>query len=101
MGNIVVASTGEQKVKIFTPEGKFVKQVCSPEKPLDRPTDMVTLQSGQFVVRDSTRVQVFSDNGEFMKNMRQDDSLRSWSLEGQGRLTSYSLTLTLESLSRR
>jgi len=71
-GNIVVASTGEQKVKIFTPEGKFVKQVCSPEKPFDRPTDMVTLQSGQFVVRDSTRVQVFSDNGEFVKNMWQD-----------------------------
>ena len=33
---------------------------------------MVALQSGQFVVRDNTRVQVFSDNGEFVKNMWQD-----------------------------
>jgi len=68
-GNIVVASTGEHKVKIFTPEGKFVREVCPPKKPFYRPTDMVTLQSGQFVVRDNTRVQVFSENGEFMKHM--------------------------------
>ena len=71
-GNIVIASTGEHMVKIFTPEGRFVRQVHPPKHPFVRPTDMVTLLSGQFVVRDNTRVQVFSDDGEFIKNMWQD-----------------------------
>jgi len=68
-GNIVVASTGDCKVKIFTPDGKFLSEVSSPKPPFDRPTDMVTLHSGQFVVRDTTRVQVFSAKGDFVKNM--------------------------------
>jgi len=71
-GNIAVASTFENKVKIFTSEGKFVTEVISPEPPFDRPSDMVTLYSGEFVVRDNTRVQVFSANGNFIKNMWQD-----------------------------
>merc|ERR1719233_450610 len=71
-GNIAVASTFENKVKIFTSEGKFVVEVTSPEPPFDRPSDMVTLHSGEFVVRDNTRVQVFSAIGNFMKNMWQD-----------------------------
>jgi len=71
-GNIAVASTFENKVKIFTSEGKFVVEVISPEPPFDRPSDMVTLFSGEFVVRDNTRVQVFSSNGNFIKNMWQD-----------------------------
>merc|ERR1719431_1860563 len=71
-GNIAVASTFENKVKIFTSEGKFVAEVISPEPPFDRPSDMVTLHSGEFVVRDNTRVQVFSANGNFIKNMWQD-----------------------------
>jgi len=71
-GNIAVASTFENKVKIFTSEGKYVTEVISPEPPFDRPSDMVTLHSGDFVVRDNTRVQVFSASGNFMKNMWQD-----------------------------
>merc|ERR1711942_188440 len=72
-GNIAVASTFEGKVKIFTSEGKFVSEVISPEPPFDRPSDMVTLNSGQFVVRDNSRVQVFSNNGSFLKKMWQDE----------------------------
>jgi len=71
-GNLAVASTFEGKVKIFNSEGKFVTEVISPEPPFDRPSDMVTLNSGQFVVRDNTRVQVFTANGIFIKNMWED-----------------------------
>jgi len=88
-GNIAVASTFEGKVKIFTEEGKFLSQVVSPEPPFDRPSDMVTLQSGQFVVRDNTRVQVFSANGIFMKNMWQDkgqDKCYGLAQDNEGRL---------------
>jgi len=88
-GNIAVASTFEGKVKIFTQEGKFLSQVVPPEPPFDRPSDMVTLQSGQFVVRDNTRVQVFSANGSFMKNMWQDkgqDKCYGLAQDQEGRL---------------
>jgi len=88
-GNIAVASTFEGKVKIFDPEGKFVTQVISPEPQFDRPSDMVALQSGQFVVRDNTRVQVFSARGNFMKNMWQDrgqDKCYGLAQDKEGRL---------------
>jgi len=88
-GNIAVASTFEGKVKIFNPEGKFVSQVISPEPQFDRPSDMVALKSGQFVVRDNTRVQVFSSKGNFMKNMWQDkgqDKCYGLAQDKEGRL---------------
>merc|ERR1719206_1549734 len=88
-GNIAVASTFEGKVKIFTSEGKYVSEVISPEPPFDRPSDMVTLNSGQFVVRDNTRVQVFTADGSFMKNMWQDkgrDKCYGLAQDTEGRL---------------
>jgi len=88
-GNIAVASTFENKVKIFTSEGKYVTEVISPEPPFDRPSDMVTLHSGEFVVRDNTRVQVFSASGNFMKNMWQDkghDKCYGLAQDKEGRL---------------
>jgi len=87
-GNIVVASTFEDKVKMFTPTGKFISLVTAPQ-PFERPSDMVTLQSGQFVVRDNTRVQVFSANGNFMKSMWQDrgqDKCYGLAQDQEGRL---------------
>ena len=88
-GKIAVASTFENKVKIFTSEGKLVTEVISPEPPFDRPSDMVTLHSGEFVVRDNTRVQVFSASGNFMKNMWQDrghDKCYGLAQDKEGRL---------------
>jgi len=82
-GNIAVASTFENKVKIYSPEGRFMTQVSCPEPPFDRPSDMVTLHSGQFVVRDNSRVQVFRNNGSFLKTMWQD--------KGQDRYRCYGL----------
>eukprot|EP00092_Neocalanus_flemingeri_P024192 GFUD01026239.1.p1 GENE.GFUD01026239.1~~GFUD01026239.1.p1 ORF type:complete len:658 (+),score=221.85 GFUD01026239.1:86-2059(+) len=72
-GNIVVASTFEDKVKMFSPTGKFLTLVSSSESRFMRPSDMVTLQSGQFVVRDNNRVQVFSHTGTYLRTLWQDN----------------------------
>ena len=87
-GNIVVASTFEDKVKMFTPIGKFISLVTAPQ-PFERPSDMVALQSGEFVVRDNTRMQVFSAEGNFMKSMWQDqgqDKCYGLAQDKEGRL---------------
>jgi len=88
-GNIVVASTFEDKVKMFSPTGKFLSLVTSPDSPFERPSDMVTLQSGQFVVRDNTRVQVFSPTGTHMRTLWQDkgqDKCYGLAQDKEGRL---------------
>jgi len=88
-GNIVVASTFEDKVKMFSPTGKFLSLVTSPDSPFERPSDMVTLQSGQFVVRDNTRVQVFSPTGAHMRTLWQDkgqDKCYGLAQDKEGRL---------------
>merc|ERR1740131_925779 len=40
---IIISSTGEHLVKMFTPDCKLVGHVTSPGKPFYRPSDLVTL----------------------------------------------------------
>ena len=70
--NIVVSSTFDDKVKMFSPAGKFLSLVSTLQAPFTRPTDMVTLHSGQFVVRDDNKVMVFSSDGEYLRIIWQD-----------------------------
>ena len=61
---IAVASTGEDKVKIFTMEGKFV-QLLQPEVPFKRPSDMLRLAGEDiFAVRDDLAIQFFRLTGQ-------------------------------------
>jgi len=71
-GRFAVASTFENKVKIFSKEGKFLTEVYSPKASFDKPSDMVTLVSGRFVVRDNVQVQVFEANGSHVKSLLED-----------------------------
>jgi len=71
-GRFAVASTFENKVKIFSKEGKFLTEVSSPKSPFDKPSDMVTLVSGRFVVRDNVQVQVFESNGSHVRSLLED-----------------------------
>jgi len=71
-GNMAVASTFENKVKIFSNEGKFLLSVKSSGQPFERPSDMVTLKSGHFAVRDSSRIQLFTENGTFVRTLGYD-----------------------------
>jgi len=87
-GNIVVASTFEDKVKMFSPSGQFIDLISS-TFPFTRPSDMVTLMTGQFVVRDDTRVQVFSQAGNFMRTLWEDkgkDKCYGLAQDKEGRL---------------
>jgi len=72
-GSLAVASTFEDKVKIFSNDGQFLKEVSSP-KNFHRPSDMVTLHCGNFAVRDNTRVQVFKSDGSFEKVLLENKS---------------------------
>jgi len=68
--NIVIASTGDNSIKIFSPSGKVISTVQS-EKPFKRPSDMFTLSTGDFVVRDDLGLHLFTDKGDFIKYLGQ------------------------------
>jgi len=70
--NIVVSSTYDDKVRMFSANGKFLSLITVPKAPFTRPTDMVTLHSGQFVVRDDNKVIVFNSEGKFLRTLWQD-----------------------------
>ena len=68
-GSLVVASTFENKVKIFNPDGHFVKLATLPDRPFMRPSDMVSLSSGDFVVRDAGGLHIFNKGGLFQRQL--------------------------------
>jgi len=68
-GHLVVASTFENKVKMFGEDGRLVKVVVLPERPFHKPSDMVALQQGGFVVRDDQGLHLFSGAGEFQHQL--------------------------------
>ena len=68
-GSLVVASTFENKVKVFNPDGQFVKLASLPDRPFERPSDMVALANGEFVVRDAGGVHIFSKSGSFQRRL--------------------------------
>jgi len=87
-GRIAIASTFENKVKIFSNMGEFISEVISPHSFM-KPSDMVTLNSGRFAVRDNTRVQVFESDGSFVKVLLEDESKDKYfglAQDGEGRL---------------
>ena len=63
---IVVASTFENKVKMFTGCGQLLREVQSP---FHRPSDMVALSKGGFAVRDSTAIRCFDNSGKFQLSL--------------------------------
>jgi len=68
--NLVVASTFEDKVKMFSNSGSFIKLVKpGSASEFDHPSDMLTLRSGQFVVRDDVSIQFFSSEGKYIRSL--------------------------------
>jgi len=63
-GNIAVASTFDHKVKLFNSKGVFIAEVQAVGGDFERPSDMFTLTSGDFLVRDNTRLILFSGGQE-------------------------------------
>jgi len=69
--NIVIASTGDDSVKIFSQSGKVITLVQS-GRLFKRPSDMATLSTGDFVVRDDQGLQLFTEEGAFIRNLGQN-----------------------------
>lgn len=70
-GTIVVASTFDDKVKMFDGEGRFVRAVEGGGA-FRRPSDMVALRVGGFVVRDDQSLRLFGESGEFVASLGED-----------------------------
>jgi hypothetical protein len=73
-GEIVVASTFSDKVKMFCPAGNFLRLVTPVGMGFCRPSDMVCLRNGDFVVRDDNRLRLFSSQGSFISSIWEDRS---------------------------
>jgi len=68
VGKFVVAATGENRVKMYHMEsGKFYKEISSFN--FKRPSDMVSLQNGNFVLRDRSNILMFDNDGNFLETI--------------------------------
>jgi YVTN family beta-propeller protein len=66
-GNIAVASSFDDKVKMFDTAGTYLGPVLpGTSGKFSRPADMVCLGSGEFVVKDDTKLRLFSSEGVFI-----------------------------------
>jgi len=83
---VVVASTFEDKVNMFSPSGQFLKQLVPGERKeaFKHPSDMVTLSSGDFVVRDNNAIRFFNNMGDFIMTLNCDQVNRSYGLAEDG-----------------
>jgi len=76
VGKFVVAATGENRVKMYHMEsGKFYKEISSFN--FKRPSDMVSLRNGSFVLRDRSNILMFDNDGNFLETI--------WSTESTGK----------------
>jgi len=66
--DIAVASTFTDQVKIFSNSGSFLK-IVTPFVPFNHPSDMLTLRSGEFAVRDDANIQFFTTWGKYIRSI--------------------------------
>ena len=84
-GSLVVASTFEDKVKLYSTSGQLTREITVPGRTFSSPSDMVALSTGHFVVRDRKGITLFTSSGNLMRR------LTSWQEEGQARARCYGL----------
>ena len=69
---LVVSCMGDKKLKMFSPDGGFLKIVTCVEAEdgdLTDPGTIVSLEDGGFAVSDKTRVLVFDDDGKYLRTV--------------------------------
>lgn len=90
--SVVVSSSGDtNEVNIYAPNGECTKRVSPTDsggRDFKRPSDMVTLPDGRFLVRDDLGIQMFDDSGEYIKSIGDGVLGRCFGLatNGKGRL---------------
>jgi len=65
---LAVVCKGDNTVRRFSMEGKFCGLVKG-QREFVKPTDILVLRSGNFVVRDELGIQMFGEKGNFLKNL--------------------------------
>lgn len=66
-GNVVVADTFNDRIALFSQEGKFIDYFYS--SCLRRPSAVVSLQDGKFAVKDNRSIVIFSTSGLVVKTL--------------------------------
>merc|ERR1719203_2413887 len=66
--NILISSSWDNSVKMFNPSGEMMALIES-RRSFKRPSDMSSLSTGGFVVRDDVGLQVFTEEGFFIKEI--------------------------------
>jgi len=67
---VVVASTFENKVKMFTGCGQFLREVAAePGRGFRHPSDMTALAGGGFAVRDQVAIRCYEQCGKFVRRL--------------------------------
>eukprot|EP00092_Neocalanus_flemingeri_P040834 GFUD01044453.1.p1 GENE.GFUD01044453.1~~GFUD01044453.1.p1 ORF type:complete len:601 (+),score=162.83 GFUD01044453.1:671-2473(+) len=77
--SIVVVCRGDGSVRRFSREGQFLGMVIS-HREFVRPVDVLVLRSGDFVVRDELGIQMFGEQGKFIKNLGENFINRCYGL---------------------
>merc|ERR1719427_634813 len=76
---LAVVCRGDGTVRRFSTEGQFLGLVTG-QRQLVRPTDILLLRSGEFVVRDELGIQMFEAQGKFIKNLGENFVNRCYGL---------------------
>jgi len=67
-GNVVVGDRQEDSVTMYNKDCEKIKEIKA-ERKFKRPSDMVTLPDGRFVVRDDNGLQMFDEEGDFLRTV--------------------------------
>ena len=65
---LAVVCKGDNTVKRFSMEGEFCGLVSGPRQ-FVKPTDILVLKSGEFVIRDEIGIQMFGEQGNFLRQL--------------------------------
>ncbi len=70
-GNVVVSSSGDHSVRMFSPDLTPLSPVRPPpgRAAFDRPSDLAALPDGRFAVRDDAGVSLFDEGGLFLQGV--------------------------------
>lgn len=84
---IVIGVTKRNEVHIYSQQGKLVR-IVEPGRPFRRPSDMVALPGGRFAVRDDHGIQLFDEEGVFIRTLADRQLGRAFGLatDGKGRV---------------
>jgi len=85
--SLVVVCRGANKVSRYSQEGNFLG-VVKPGREFVKPSDILTLASGELVVRDDRGIQLFGSDLQFIKFVAEETIDRCFGLaeDGEGRI---------------